>query len=80
MTADRKKAGVAFWATVMLLAALVYPLSYGPAEWCFDRGWLPRSFAPALIRFYRPMIRLRFHGPTPIREAIEWYYRVGKKS
>jgi hypothetical protein len=32
MTSDRKKPGVAFWATVVLVAVLVgYPLSFGPA-------------------------------------------------
>jgi hypothetical protein len=27
---DRKKPGMAFWATVVLVAALAYPLSIGP--------------------------------------------------
>ena len=34
MTSDRKKPGVAFWATVALVVVLVgYPLSFGPACW-----------------------------------------------
>jgi len=28
---NRKKSGVAFWATVVLVAVLLYPLSMGPA-------------------------------------------------
>jgi hypothetical protein len=34
---DRKKPGVAFWATVALVVVLVaYPLSFGPACWIWD--------------------------------------------
>jgi len=35
MSVDRKKPGLAFWAAVVLLLALVYPLGFGPA--CFIR-------------------------------------------
>jgi hypothetical protein len=42
MTSDRKKPGVAFWATVGLVVVLVgYPLSAGPAMWIADREWQP---------------------------------------
>jgi hypothetical protein len=35
---DRKKPGVAFWATVLMVAVLVgYPLSFGPACWIATR-------------------------------------------
>ena len=35
---DRKKPGVAFWATVVVVVALVaYPLSFGPACWITSR-------------------------------------------
>ena len=44
---DRKKPGVAFWATVVLVVLLVgYPLSIGPAFWAWqnifgrsEAGW-----------------------------------------
>jgi len=36
MPCDRKKPGVAFWATVVVVMVLVaYPLSFGPACWWF---------------------------------------------
>ncbi len=39
---DRKKPGVAFWATVALLVVLVwYPLSFGPACAVAMRIWFP---------------------------------------
>ena len=37
MTSDRKKPGVAFWATVVVVVGLAaYPLSFGPACWWFS--------------------------------------------
>jgi hypothetical protein len=34
MTCDRKKPGVAFWATAVVVVVLVaHPLSFGPACW-----------------------------------------------
>jgi hypothetical protein len=42
---DRKKPGVAFWATVVVVAALVaYPLSLGPALWMENRGLLQSDY------------------------------------
>jgi hypothetical protein len=47
-----KKPGVAFWTTVVVVAALVaYPLSFGPACWLGDRGVVPESI-PRFV--YRP--------------------------
>jgi hypothetical protein len=41
---DRKKPGVAFWATVALVVVLVgYPLSQGPAVWLQESGYWPES-------------------------------------
>ena len=38
MTSDRKKPGVTFWATVVVVVGLIgYPLSFGPACWLVDR-------------------------------------------
>jgi hypothetical protein len=58
---DRKKPGVAFWATVVVVVALAYPLSFGPAVWA-TREYL------VSIRFFwhpfRPLARLAVEGPT----------------
>jgi hypothetical protein len=76
---DRKKPGVAFWATVLLVALLdVYTLSFGPACWWFttatmpDDGWFP-SKGPYAPRIYWPFGWLSAHGPQPVRDAINWY-------
>jgi hypothetical protein len=55
MTTSRKKPGVAFWATVVVVVVLVaYPLSFGPACWLAARGKIP--FAPTAT-VYRPISR-----------------------
>jgi len=33
MTPSRSKPGVAFWATVVVVVLVAYPLSFGPACW-----------------------------------------------
>lgn len=84
MTSDRKSPGVAFWATVVLVAALVgYPLSFGPAVWVIDHDDLPAAWAvDAFEVLYRPIIWLEENGPTPISYAIDSYielWQTGKQ-
>jgi hypothetical protein len=72
MTSDRKKPGVAFWATVVVVVALVvYPLSFGPACWGLDR----RIGDPcAIAAVYRPVLWLWVvSGPQWVGESISWY-------
>ena len=55
MSEDRKKPGVAFWATAVLVVVLVgYPLSFGPIFWLIDNGFIPHQ--PA-YRVYRPALK-----------------------
>jgi hypothetical protein len=70
MTPSRKQPGVAFWATVVLVVALVaYPLSFGPWCWCTSRlkGEI-RSVPPV----YGPITLLAETG-RPAGHAIRWY-------
>lgn len=71
---DRKKPGVAFWATVGLVVMLVgYPLSFGPA--C--RFLLPNG---RCTEFYRPCILAAMDGPRPVRNALwRWANLCGGK-
>jgi hypothetical protein len=56
MIDERKKPGVAFWATVVVVAALVaYPLTFGPACWLFDRKILPLTWIPATDCAFYPL-------------------------
>jgi len=50
---DRKKPGVAFWATVGLVVVLVgYPLNFGPACWV---GCQCNGARTTIMIVYRPL-------------------------
>jgi hypothetical protein len=72
MTPDRKKPGVAFWATVVVVVVLVaYPLSFGAACWITSRLNRGADLVPVL---YRPLT----WAMSPQRgTAIAWYAKVG---
>ncbi len=50
---DRKKPGVAFWATVAMVGLVLYVASFGPACWLVGRGFISSSAASF---FYRPVL------------------------
>src|SRR5262249_3491416 len=53
---DRKKPGVAFWATVMVVVLLeAYPLSLGPNFWLAERGAIPVWADEPIRVFYVPL-------------------------
>src|SRR5580704_8634282 len=75
MTTDRKKPGVAFWATVVVVVALVgYPLSFGPACWLADRN---AFLVPAVGMVYKPPVRAAIFGPEPIKTVLLQYAELG---
>ena len=76
MTSDRKKPGVAFWATVVVVVVLLaYPLSFGPACWGATR--LGPSFWDRVESVYRPILRAWYVLPPPAADAIGWYANLG---
>ncbi len=52
---SRKKPGVAFWATVLVLVALAYPVSLGPACWMFENRLLPLRWLKTADRVFYPL-------------------------
>jgi len=73
MTASNRP-GVAFWATVVVVAVLVlYPLSWGPA--CWIRGCLGN--APWALQtywlIYDPIYWLDQRSPECVQNATTWY-------
>jgi hypothetical protein len=73
---DRKKPRVAFWATVVVVVALVgYPLSFGPACWLDDLGYLA---ARPVAKSYLPVFRILESGSS-LGSAAGWYCRLGAK-
>jgi hypothetical protein len=69
MTGDRKKPGVAFWTTVVVVCLLLYPLSFGPACWLVEEAFVPgRTVAEA----YRPLLAIVEYRERP-RAALASY-------
>jgi hypothetical protein len=69
----RKKPGVAFWATVGLVTALIYVLGFGPACWICSRGGTGVNVVNSA---YQAILRLAFHGPRPIQRGTLWYAQL----
>jgi hypothetical protein len=68
---DRKKSGVAFWATVVVVVLVAYPLSLGPACWISSRlGW----GATMVSLIYEPLV---FDSPAFARPVAHAYSRLG---
>jgi hypothetical protein len=71
MGTDRKKPGVAFWATVVVVVLLVaYPLSFGPACWIARRGGMKFKTA---ARIYKPVIQAAGLLPDSTKQLVDWY-------
>jgi hypothetical protein len=79
MNSAHKKSGVAFWATAVVVVALVgYPLSFGPACWILDHGYLPKwSHRPAWYS-YEPLIEASrcSHLLSP---PLRWWCGIGSR-
>jgi hypothetical protein len=75
---DRKKPGVALWATVMVVVALVgYPLSYGPARWLIQRlpTPTPEWATDAFSWFYCPLIEASLDCKA-LGAFLDWSIRL----
>ena len=80
MTTDRKKPGVAFWASVVMTIALLYPISFGPACWWLskeDHGPAPIVDFRRVPSAYWPIGYAALHGPKFLGTAINWYATLG---
>jgi hypothetical protein len=74
MNPEQRKPGVAFWSTVVLVAVLAYPVSFGPACWIVS--WAG-SGSRILATAYRPIIWVWDHGPRSLNDPLHWYTRLG---
>jgi hypothetical protein len=70
---NRKKPGVAFWATVVLAVVLLYVASFGPACWISSRT---NAGAAAVSTVYRPLTWGKSKSER-IADAIDWYSGFG---
>ena len=75
MTASRKKPGVAFWATVVVVLELVYVLSFGPAIGMSER--IDNDvFLACCDWVYVPIAWLYLNGPEPLHDLISWWVNL----
>ena len=78
MTSSRKKPGVAFWATVVVVVLVAYPLSFGPACWIVSR--LDSDHAGRLLQaVYWPVGRLAVQSELAERQ-VRWYGELGMRA
>jgi hypothetical protein len=66
---DRKKPGLAFWATLVVVGVLAYPLSFGPACWITSHSGYGSEFVSTV---YQPLLRASFDAPAPIATTVWW--------
>ncbi len=70
---DRKKPGVAFWATVLLVGLpLLYVASFGPACWTVSRADAGASTLPFV---YKPLT-WSMSKSNGIKSALGWYAQL----
>src|SRR5262249_20222835 len=84
--ADRKKPGVAFWATVVVVVALLgYPLSFGPACWLTAQPWENSARndgwdePPRCLLIYWPFGIILNQRDSPLKTAVTWWATLGIK-
>src|SRR5262245_35770478 len=73
MIPDRSKPGVAFWATVVVVVALVYVVSIGPAAWTVGTLGHPPWALHVYWWIYAPLHRRYEISPESVRQASDWY-------
>jgi hypothetical protein len=71
---SRTRFGVAFWATVVLVFVLAYPIGFGPAVWLAARGAIPEI---AVKCVYWPLLCQRAHLKNSWGAVIGWYGSLG---
>src|SRR5580692_11682628 len=75
---DRKKPGVAFQATALLVAVMAYPISFGPACWISSATGNRKHVSVDFVNFvYQPILRAGNNESESLGGCIEWYANLG---
>ena len=75
---DRKKTGVVVWILIVALAAaIVYPVSFGPACWICSRISDGSALWEMADFVYAPILWAWYDAPAPVNHVIEWYANLG---
>ena len=82
MTPNRKKPGVAFWATLVVVLLLVaYPLSHGPWITIYIATHADQPEIDASSAFYAPIDLAIENSPPAIQDLydsyLEWWAALG---
>jgi hypothetical protein len=81
MTPSRKKPGVAFWATVVVVVLVLYVASFGPACWLSSRTGTGVRALPIIYRPITSCMRIEdfpFRGTSNSRgPAFDYFYPTG---
>lgn len=75
-TETRKPLWPMIVATVVVVMAVVYPLSYGPAWWLRQKGLVPEFLDGPLDSIYGPLVQALWSAPKPIDDAFRWYVHL----
>jgi len=74
MKQDRKKPGVAFWLTmVVVVLPVLYVVSFGPASWICLQGATPDWYKSAFGLAYAPLLDILAGGPPFLATALLRY-------
>jgi len=74
---DRKKPGVAFWATMVVVCLpIAYLLSFGPVCWISSHAGLGHFTLP---RVYRPILEA-MSSSRNVAHLFNWYAKAGARS
>jgi len=71
---SRKQPGVAFWATVVMVAGLAYVLSSGPVIWLYQHGAIPGWAVSAVELTYGPLDWFMHEAADSFTTPIWWYW------
>jgi hypothetical protein len=71
MSHERKKPGVAFWATVVVGMLIGYPLSLGPACWLYHKAGGPDWFYYLIQIIWDPLYWVIAHTPDPVAQWLQ---------
>ena len=74
MREPKKKPGVVFWATVVVVVALLSVASFGVCCRYKNPGGPTMVKASTYVWPYYPMFWLMDNGPAPVKSAIRSYF------
>ena len=74
MDREHKMPGEAFWTVVIVVVALAYPISFGPACWLTDRGFVDSADSG---RLDRPILQVCVRDSGRLSAAVRWYGLLG---